>query len=68
MDSPVIAARKELVELGLVEDSGRRQPDKAGVMQVVWQLSPLGKLVGDYQKRFGLTLEEALKVVPKRRS
>ena len=29
-------------------------------MQVVWQLSTLGLLVADYQKRPGLTREQAL--------
>lgn len=60
MDHPVLAARKQLTELGLVEDSGKRRPDSAGVMQVVWRISPLGLLVTDYQERFGLTLEQAL--------
>ncbi len=32
----VTRAREELVRLGLVEDSGERRPDRAGVMQVVW--------------------------------
>ena len=63
MDHPVVAARKQLTELGLVEDSGKRRRDNAGVMQVVWRISPLGLLVDDYQERFGLTLEQALAMV-----
>lgn len=55
-----ILARQELVELGLVEDSGQRRPDKTGVMQVVWRLSPLGGMVAHYQKHQGITLEQAL--------
>jgi hypothetical protein len=60
MDHPAVAARKQLTELGILEDSGERRPDYTGVMQVVWRLSPLGLLVTDYQKRLGLTLEQAL--------
>ncbi len=60
MDSPVIAARKELTELGILEDSGERKPGKNGEMQVVWRLSTLGLLVVDYQKHLGLTQEQAL--------
>lgn len=62
MDGEVIRARQELVKLGILEDSGIRRPDRAGVMQVVWQLSPRGHMVAEYQ-RAGLTVEEALKQV-----
>jgi hypothetical protein len=55
----VIRARQELLKLGLVEDSGKRRPDRTGVLQVVWQLSPLGVTVAEYQRQ-GLTLEQAL--------
>ena len=60
MDSPAIVARKELTELGILEDSGERRPGKNGGMQVMWRLSALGLLVGDYQKHRGLTQEQAL--------
>jgi len=63
MDHPAVAARKQLTELGILEDSGERRRDSAGVMQVVWRISPLGLLVGDYQERFCLTLEQALAMV-----
>jgi len=66
MDTLVVAAVKSLVELGLLEDSGLRRPNKAGVMQVVWRLSPLGELVSNYQKQFGLTWEQALEAAQKR--
>ena len=46
-----------------MEDSGERRPDNNGVMQVVWRLSPRGRLVGDYQERFGLTFEQAVALV-----
>lgn len=57
--SEVIAARKELVELGVLEDSGERRADQAGVMQVVWRVSTLGKLVGDYRSGSDSPLKRA---------
>jgi hypothetical protein len=33
-------AREELVEMGLVQDSGRRQNG-----QIVWEITPLGRLL-----------------------
>jgi hypothetical protein len=38
-------ARKELVQLGLLEDSGQRRPNSSGQLEVVWQLTPLGRVV-----------------------
>lgn len=58
-----ISAREELTRLGILEDSGQRRPDPAGVMQVVWQLSPLGHMVGECKERLGLTFEQALAMV-----
>ena len=60
MDSLAIAARKELTKLGILEDSGQRALDKNGVGHVKWQLSPLGRMVRDYQERLGLTVKQAL--------
>ncbi len=60
MDSLAIAARQVLTELGILEDSGERALDKNGVRHVKWQLSPLGRMVVDYQERLGLTVEQAL--------
>jgi hypothetical protein len=40
MNRCAIAARKELVELGLVQDSGKRRPDNKGVLHVVWRAQP----------------------------
>jgi hypothetical protein len=62
MDNPVVA-RKQLTELGILEDSGERRRDSAGMMQVVWRISPLGLIVADYQERCGLTIEQALAVL-----
>ena len=57
--SEAVRARQELTRLGLIEDSGERRRDPAdGNLAVVWKLSPLGELVGDY-KRLGMTWEEA---------
>lgn len=47
----VIRAREDLVRLGILEDSGERRPDRAGVMRVVWQLSPRGQMAADDLKR-----------------
>ena len=58
--SEALSARKELTRLGILEDSGERRPNPDGVMEVVWRLSPLGHLVGEYQERFGMTFEQAL--------
>ena len=56
----VIRIRKQLVELGVVEDSGERHPDSQGKMQIAWQLSAFGQVVVQYQLELGLTFEEAL--------
>ena len=56
---PAIRALKELVKDGIVENSGERRPDKTGAMRVVWRLSPLGRIVAEYE-RLGLTPEQAL--------
>ena len=56
--SEVVRARQELTRLGIVEDSGKRKRDPDGNLTVVWKLSPLGELVGEYQ-RLGMTFEEA---------
>ena len=55
----VIAAIEKLVELGLVEDSGQRKRSPSGTLDVVWRLTALGHLVGDYQ-RCGLTFAYAV--------
>jgi hypothetical protein len=39
-NSPWVAARRELVEMGLLRDSGRRRDG-----MIVWELTPLGKEV-----------------------
>lgn len=44
-NSPLIAARRELVEMGLVRDSGRRQDG-----MIVWELTPLGKLLSGLEQ------------------
>ena len=54
---------KELAKRGFLEDSGERRPGNNGVMQVAWRISPRGRLVGDYQERFGLTFKQAMALV-----
>jgi hypothetical protein len=68
MDTLAVAARKQLVELGLLEDSGQRRRSPTGEMQVVWRLSARGLLVDEYRTRFRLSWEDALKAVPQRYS
>jgi hypothetical protein len=41
-NSPWVAARRELVAMGLVRDSGRRRDG-----MIVWELAPLGKEVAE---------------------
>jgi hypothetical protein len=53
-------AHKDLVRLGILEDSGERRRNPDGVMEVVWQLSPLGRLVGEYGERLNIGVYEAL--------
>ena len=57
--SDMLAARKELTRLGILEDSGERRPNRDGVMAVVWKMTPLGRLVGNYE-RLGMTFRQAL--------
>ena len=66
--SVLILGRPCLTSLIIVRSFPRRlarafvfeTPHGNGEMQVVWQLSTLGLLVADYQKRLGLTREQAL--------
>jgi hypothetical protein len=55
----VIAARRYLTELGYLEDSGKRRPDRAGQLQPVYRISALGRIADEYHER-GHTLEEAM--------
>ena len=55
----IIKARQELVELGLLEDSGERRRGADGILRIVWRLAPLAELVEDY-RRSGLTLDQAV--------
>ena len=45
-NSPWVAARRELVEVGILRDSGRRRDG-----MIVWELTPLGKELGAKQPR-----------------
>ena len=56
MDSPVIVARKELTELGILEDSGERRPGKNdGLMALARQLDSRSA------EAFGTQLAEAVR-------
>jgi hypothetical protein len=44
-ESPWVKARRELVEMGLVRDSGRRRDG-----MIVWELTPLGKMITREQR------------------
>ena len=55
----VITALENLVELGLVEDSGQRKRSPGGTLDVVWRLTALGHFVADCQ-RCGLTFDAAV--------
>ena len=55
----VVQARQELVEMGLVEDSGERRPNPDGSLGIVWRTTALSGLVKDYRQR-GLTFEQAV--------
>ena len=56
----IVRAMAQLIQDGVVEDSGLRRPDTTGRMQVAWRTSAFGDMVSEYQERLGLTFEQAL--------
>jgi hypothetical protein len=55
----LIAARQYWTELGYLEDSGERRPDRTGKTQPGYRVSILGHLAHVYRNR-GFTLEQAM--------
>ncbi len=56
----IIKARQELVELGLLEDSGERRRGADETLAIVWRFAPLAELLVEDYRRSGLTLDQAL--------
>lgn len=46
----LIQARQDLLDQGLIEDSGERRPNDKGELEIVWRLSPLGLEVSQLLK------------------